>query len=188
MKDDLPSVTPKWQKVMRIIIAIICGLTFILGALAFKFGAFFNLAFLLICAGCLIVPLIRLPYFIHKEIYWHFWKAPFTSQNIRYWRPILLRVTFWGLCATTVYFGLPLVMLASEELKVVYYLLFSGVIFLILLSFIPKRVGGKPMSIFSSFAIPVMLFILGDSLFPQLTGRDAIAVNSPFLLEDTIRW
>jgi hypothetical protein len=183
MAETTSPATPKWQKVTRVIIAVICTLTFLLGAAALRFGAFFNLTFLLIMGGCLAIPLARLPYLINKEIYWSFWKAPFARVNIRYWRPILLRVLFWVLCLATVYVGIPRSMLTSEEISFVYYLLFGGAAFLVILSLIPKRVGGKPMSIFTAFAIPSMLFILGDSLFPQLSGEGALSVDSPFASE-----
>jgi len=177
---DTGGPTSIWQKVMRIIIAVSCVLAFALGAAAFKFGALFNYAFLLIMASCLLVPLARLPYLIKKEIHWSFWKAPFSAANRRYWRPILLRVIFWSLCGAIALLGIVAAQFQPEELSGIYLMIGLGAGFLCLLSLIPKRVGGKPMSIFSAFAISFMIFILGDSLFPQITGKDAIAVSSPF--------
>lgn len=168
---------------MRVVIAVICGLAFLLGAAAFKVGIYFNYVMLVIMAACLMVPLARLPYLIKKEIKWNFWKAPFTKDNRRYWRPILLRVVFWGLCAVTVYTGVVAAQFAPDELQGIYVMIWGGAGFLCLLSLIPKRVGGKPMSIFAGFAIPLMAFLLGDSLFPQFSGKDAITVNSPFASE-----
>lgn len=158
-------------------------LAFALGAAAFKVGAFFNFAMVSIMAGCLLVPLERLPYLIKKEIKWDFWKAPFHIENRRYWRPILLRITFWLLCAATVFVGVVNAQFKPSELSGIKAVVMVGTVFLCLLSLVPKRVGGKPMSIFSGFAIPVMAFILGDSLFPSLSGKNAIAVNSPFASE-----
>ncbi|MDB2439594.1 M23 family metallopeptidase [Hellea sp.] len=183
MENDLASVTPKWQKVMRIIIAIICGLTFMLGAVAFQFGALFNFVLLAIMGGCLLVPLTRLPYFINKEIHWSFWKAPFAKPNRSYWRPILLRIVFWSLCGLLVFLSVPNAMLKANELAQVRTIIIGGTAFLCLLSLIPKRIGGKPMSIFAGFSIPVILFIFADSLMPQLSSKDAITVHSPFAAE-----
>lgn len=171
---------PTWQIVMRVTIAVLCVLAFVLGALAFKVGAYFNFVMLAIMAGCLLVPLARLPYLIKKEINWGFWKAPFSKTNLRYWRPILLRVVFWILCGLTVFAGVVAAQFQPEELSGINLMIGGGAAFLCVLSLIPKRVGGKPMSIFAAFAIPFMLFIMGDSLFPQLSGKDAVAVNSPF--------
>ena len=168
---------------MRIIVAILCVASFVLGALAFKVGIYFNYVMLVIMAACLLVPLARLPYLIKKKIHWGFWKAPFTKDNIRYWRPIALRIAFWALCGVTVFTGIVAAQLKPEELSGIYLMIGGGALFLCLLSLIPKRVGGKPMSIFTAFAIPVMAFILGDSLFPQLSGKGAITVNSPFASE-----
>ena len=171
---------PTWQIVMRIIIALLCVTAFILGALAFKVGAYFNFVMLAIMAGCLLVPLARLPYLIKKEIHWGFWKAPFSKDNLRYWRPILLRIIFWTLCSVTVFTGIVAAQFQPEELNGINLMIGGGTAFLCVLSLIPKRVGGKPMSIFTGFAIPIMVFILGDSLLPQLSGKGAVAVNSPF--------
>jgi len=55
-----------------------------------------------------------------------------------------------------------------DELSGIYLMIGGGAAFLCLLSLVPKRVGGKPMTIFTAFAIPVMAFILGDSLFPHV--------------------
>lgn len=171
---------PTWQIVMRIIIALLCVAAFALGALAFKAGAYFNYAMILIMAGCLIVPALRLPYLIKKEIHWSFWKAPFAKGNLRYWRQILLRVAFWALCAITVLIGVVVVQFKPDELLSVKLIVIGGAAFLCLISLLPKRVGAKPTSIFTAFALPIMLFILGDSLLPHLSGDDAVAVNSPF--------
>ena len=168
---------------MRIIIAVICGLAFLLGAAAFKIGAYFNYVMIVIMAACLLVPLSRLPYLIHKEVKWDFWKAPFSKGNLRYWRPILLRVIFWILCGVTVYAGIVAAQFKPDELRGIYLMIIGGTFFLCVLSLIPKRVGGKPMSIFAGFAIPFMGFILGDSLFPQLSAKGAISVSSPFETE-----
>lgn len=177
------SETPTWQKIMRIVIAVACGLAFALGAAAFKVGAYFNYVMIVIMAACLLVPLSRLPYLIKKEIKWDFWKEPFVKGNRRYWRPILLRILFWLVCAITVHVGVVAAQFKADELSGIYMTIWGGAAFLCLLSLIPKRVGGKPMSIFAGFALPVMGFILGDSLFPQFSGKDAIAVNSPFAAE-----
>lgn len=174
---------PTWQIVMRILIAVACGLAFLLGAAAFKVGAYFNYVMLAIMAACLLVPLSRLPYLINKEVHWSFWKAPFARDNLRYWRPIFLRVVFWVLCGITVFVGVVAAQFKPDDLLGIYLMIGGGAAFLCLLSLIPKRVGAKPMSIFAGFAIPFMGFILGDSLFPQLTGKGAIAVNSPFVAE-----
>lgn len=165
---------------MRILIAVVCGLAFILGALAFKVGAYFNFVMVALMAACLLVPLARLPYLIHKEIHWGFWRSPFAKDNRRYWRPILMRVVFWVLCGVTVYTGVVSAQFKADELQGIYLTIAGCVILLCGISLIPKRVGGKPMSIFAGFAIVFMGFILGDSLFPQLSGKNAIAVNSPF--------
>ena len=175
-----PDKKPKWQIAMRILIAVACGMAFILGAFAFRAGIFFNYVLLVIMAACLLVPLARLPYLIKKEIHWPFWKAPFAKENISYWRPIALRVAFWALCGVTVFTGIVAAQFKSDELSGIYLMIGGGAAFLCLLSLVPKRVGGKPMTIFTAFAIPVMAFILGDSLFPQLSGKGAVAVNSPF--------
>lgn len=175
--------TATWQKVMRIIIAVACVLAFAMGVAAFKVGAYFNYVMIVIMAACLLVPLSRLPYLIKKEIKWDFWKAPFARNNRRYWRPILLRVLFWLLCAITVHVGVVAAQFKADELSGIYLTIWGGAVFLCLLSLIPKRVGGKPMSIFTGFAIPIMAFVLGDSLFPQLSGKGAIAVSSPFATE-----
>ena len=172
--------TPKWQIVMRVLIALACGIAFLFGALAFRVGIYFNYVMLVIMAACLLVPLARLPYLIKKEIHWAFWKAPFSRDNIRYWRPIALRIAFWALCGVTVFTGIVAAQFKPDELSGIYLMIGGGAAFLCLLSLIPKRIGGKPMSIFTAFAIPVMAFILGDSLFPQLSGKGAVAVNSPF--------
>ncbi|WP_051279592.1 peptidoglycan DD-metalloendopeptidase family protein [Hellea balneolensis] len=171
---------PTWQLIMRVVIAVLCGMAFLLGALAFKVGAYFNFIMLVIMAACLLVPLARLPYLINKEIHWAFWKAPFSKENRRYWRPILLRIIFWALCGFTVFTGVVAAQFQPDELKGIYFMIGGGALFLMLLSLIPKRIGGKPMSIFSAFAMPFMIFILSDSLFPQLTGKGAVTVNSPF--------
>lgn len=177
---ELAQKKPTWQIAMRVIIAIICGLTFLLGTLAFKVGAYFNFVMIVIMAACLLVTLARLPYLINKQIHLGFWKAPFSKDNLRYWRPILLRVIFWILCGLTVFTGVVAAQFQPEELSGIYLMIGGGAAFLCLLSLIPKRVGGKPMSIFAAFAIPFMGFILGDSLLPQLSGKGAIVVNSPF--------
>jgi len=171
---------PTWQIVMRIIIALLCVAVFALGTLAFKAGAYFNFAMILIMAGCLIVPALRLPYLIKKEIHWSFWKAPFAKDNLKYWRQILLRVAFWTLCAITVLIGIVTVQFKPDQLSGIKLIVIGGAAFLCLISLVPKRVGGKPTTIFTVFALPIMLFILGDSLMPQLSGNDAVAVNSPF--------
>lgn len=168
---------------MRVIIAVLCALAFLLGVAAFKFGIYFNYVMIVILASCLFVPLSRLPYLIKKEIKWNFWRAPFSKTNRPYWRPILLRVLFWIICALTVHVGVVAAQFKSGELGEIYMTIWGGAAFLCALSLIPKRVGGKPMSIFTGFSLPIMAFILGDSLFPQLSGKDAIAVNSPFTLE-----
>lgn len=174
---------PTWQIVMRILIAVTCALAFVLGAVAFKIGLYFNYVMLAIMAACLLVPLARLPYLINKEIHWGFWKAPFATGNRRYWRPILRRVVFWGLCGLTVYTGIVAAQFKPEELKGIYLMIGGATLFLIALSLIPKRVGGKPMSIFVFFANLFMGLILLDSLYPQLSGKGAIAVSSPFETE-----
>ncbi|MEP3889819.1 MAG: M23 family metallopeptidase [Hellea sp.] len=174
---------PTWQIVMRVIIAVTCAVAFILGAIAFKLGAYFNFVMLAIMAACLLVPLARLPYLVHKEIHWGFWAAPLAKKNRRYWRPILRRVVFWVLCGLTVYVGVVAAQFKPDELKGIYFTIGGATLFLCLLSLIPKRVGGKPMSIFVFFANIFMGLILVDSLYPQLSGKDAIAVNSPFETE-----
>lgn len=174
---------PTWQIVMRVVIAVTCAIAFILGAIAFKRGAYFNFVMLAIMAGCLLVPLARLPYLIHKEIHWGFWKAPFAKENRRYWRPILRRIVFWMLCGLTVYVGVVAAQFKAAELKGIYLTIGGGTLFLCLISLFPKRVGGKPMSIFVFFANLFMGVILVDSLFPQLSGKGAIAVSSPFETE-----
>ena len=168
---------------MRIIIAVACVLAFGLGAAAFKVGAYFNYVMIVIMAACLLVPLSRLPYLIKKEIKWDFWKAPFSKANRRYWRPILLRVLFWIVCAITVHIGVVAAQFKPDELRGIHITIWGGAAFLCVLSLIPKRIGGKPMSIFAGFSLPIMAFILGDSLFPQFSGKDAIAVSSPFASE-----
>lgn len=168
---------------MRGLIAVACVLAFLLGALAFKIGAYFNFVMVALMAACLLVPLARLPYLIYKEIHWGFWKSPFARDNRRYWRPILLRVVFWVICAVTVYTGVVSAQFKADELQGIYLSIAGCALFLCGLSLIPKRVGGKPMSIFAGFAILFMGFILGDSLFPQFSGKDAIAVSSPFETE-----
>ena len=168
---------------MRIIIAVVCVLAFVLGAAAFKLGAYFNYVMIVIMAACLLVPLFRLPYLIKKEIKWDFWKAPFSKANRPYWRPILLRVLFWIVCAITVHIGVVAAQFKPDELRGIYVTIWGGAAFLCALSLIPKRIGGKPMSIFAGFSLPFMAFILGDSLFPQLSGKGAITVSSPFASE-----
>ena len=177
------SDTPTWQKAMRIVIAVACLFAFVFGAAAFKLGAYFNYVMIVIMAACLLVPLSRLPYLIKKEIKWDFWKAPFAKDNRRYWRPILLRVIFWLVCAVTVHIGVVAAQFKADELSGIYLTIWGGAAFLCFLSLIPKCVGGKPMSIFTGFAIPIMVFILGDSLFPQFSGKEAITVSSPFASE-----
>ncbi|WP_409432326.1 M23 family metallopeptidase [Litorimonas sp. RW-G-Af-16] len=171
---------PGWQIAMRVIIALICALAFILTALAFRVGAYFNIIMILIMVGCVVVPLARLPYLIKNEIFWRFWKAPLAKENLRYWRQIVLRIAFWGLCAMTVCTGVIAAQFSEAERQTIYAIIGGGAAFLALISLIPKRVGAKPMSIFTAISIPIMVFILGDSLFPQLTGKGAVAVNSPF--------
>lgn len=168
---------------MRIIIAVACVLAFGLGATAFKLGAYFNYVMIVIMAACLLVPLSRLPYLIKKEIKWDFWKAPFSQANRRYWRPILLRVLFWIACAITVHIGVVAAQFKPDELSGIRMTIWVGAAFLCTLSLIPKRVGGKPMSIFTGFSLPIMVFILGDSLFPRLSGKGAVTVSSPFVSE-----
>ena len=165
---------------MRILIAVACAIVFLLGAIAFKIGIFFNYVLLVIMAGCLFVPLARLPYLIKKQIKWDFWKAPFAAENRPYWRPILLRLVFWTLCGLTVFTGVVAAQFQPEQLSGIYLMIAGGAAFLCLLSLIPKRVGGKPMSIFAAFSVPFMAFILADSLHPQWSGKGAVTVNSPF--------
>lgn len=165
---------------MRIIIAVICVIAFVLGVLAFRVGAYFNLVMMLIMAGCVIIPFARLPYIIKNEIFWRFWKTPFARDNLRYWRQILLRLVFWGLCAVTVYTGIVRAQFTAEELQGIYVMIGGGAAFLAIISLIPKRVGAKPMSIFAAISIPIMAFILGDSLYPQLSGKGAITAQAPF--------
>ncbi len=177
---------PTWQIVMRIIIAVICVIAFALAIFAHRMGALMNFVTVGLMAGCIVVPLARIPYMVKKEMHWRFWKSPFSRENRRYWRPILLRVIFWLLCALLVSKSVVYAQFDPPLLRAVLGMTWGMAIFLALLSLFPKRVGGKPMSIFSAIAAVCLSVVLIDSLYPQLTGKGAVEVHSPFETESVM--
>jgi len=171
---------PTWQIVMRVIISIICVIAFALGALSFKAGAFFNYMLIVLMLAVPLVLVARLPYAIKKQIDWRFLTHPFSADSRARWKQILPRILFWIGCATFVQIGVISAQLQKEELITIYGICWGAASLLILISLFPKKVGAKPMSIFSIAALIPMSFFLIDSLYPQLSGKGAISVHSPF--------
>ena len=165
---------------MRVIISLVCVIAFGLAVLAHRMGALMNLLTVGLMVGCILVPVSRIPYLVKSQIFWGFWKAPFAPENRRYWRPMLLRLIFWLLCAFIIVKTVVYSQFDQETLRMILASTWGMAIFLCVVSLFPKRVGGKPMSIFAGISTVVLSVVLIDSLFPQMTGKGAVTVQSPF--------
>lgn len=141
------------------------------------YGAFFNVLYLLLPAGCGIGIVCRIVGFVRRDITFRLIKEPAKRDTRPYWFQLVIRCAFWILAGGAVQVAVVPEQFSSSDYLMVTLTVWSAVVLLVGMSVIPLRFIYWPINVaFAIFAI-VCGWQIVAARYPS--SENAVALSSP---------